>query len=81
MSRELPGGDEHQLAHTLQSPRSRQATYSARECVCIDTSGCAWRPRSCGALRADGPVAESRAFGRAGDDADMQGHVIPLVKR
>ena len=30
-----------------QSPRSRHCAYSANECVCIETSGCACAPNSC----------------------------------
>ena len=80
-ARELPGGGEHQLAHALPVVafeaghifgKGRRVHRHFRMRVAAEKLG---------ALRADGPVAESRAFGRAGDNADMQGHVIPLVKR
>ena len=48
--------------------------YSASEGVCIETSGCAWRPEQLRAFHANGAVAKRCAFGGAADDTDVLGH-------
>lgn len=47
---------------------------SRRASACASDLGMRVRAEQPGAFRADGPIAERRAFGRAGDDTDMAGH-------